>query len=68
MEYPYVYVWKKMPGNRRFTGKLCRIVSKTGNNSVLLEFQDGERLNSIRYAIRKYKLKDQVEIFGEVSR
>ena len=55
MDYPYVYRWKNNPERARFYGKPCRVVARGKLNTVLLEFEDGERLVTSGNSIRQRK-------------
>lgn len=51
--YPYVWFWvAKLPERK---GQRCRVVTRGGWNSVLVEFQDGFRVLTSRNAVRLYK-------------
>ena len=50
---PYIYFWKKY--RPELKDKPCRLI-KTGKlNSVEIEFGNGERIITSRYALRKRK-------------
>ena len=46
-----VWFWKQKLPERR--GQLCRIVAAGRKNSALVEFADGFRVLTSRYAVRK---------------
>jgi len=51
--YPLVWRWKRRPvGNPRM-GQRCRVLSRGGLNSVLVEFADGYRVLTSRHAVRR---------------
>lgn len=57
-EIPFdrVYYWKNNPKRLRLNGKACRLLARgTSMHSVLIEFEDGERVITSRRAIRKKK-------------
>ena len=50
-EYPYAWYWKKrLPGHK---GQRCQILARGKKNSVLVEFEDGFRVVTSRFAVRK---------------
>lgn len=49
----HVWYWKSRLGTRK--GQRCRIVARGALNSVLIEFEDGFRVVTSRYAVRKAK-------------
>mgnify|MGYP003440862937 CR=1 FL=1 len=49
----HVYRWKKW--RPEWFGRRCRVVARGKLNSVLIEFADGERTITSRYAIRRAK-------------
>jgi len=46
-----IWHWRKWLGDRR--GQRCRIVARGALNSCLVEFADGYRVVTSRFAIRK---------------
>lgn len=51
-----VYRWKNNPTRLHFHGRLCRILAKgTSMRSVLIEFEDGERLITSSRAVKRVK-------------
>ena len=50
-DYPYVWYWcTKLPERH---GQRCRIVARGRLNNVMVEFEDGYRVITSRYAVRK---------------
>ena len=50
-DFPLVWFWKaKLPERR---GQRCRVVAQGRLNSVLVEFEDGYRVVTSRYAVRR---------------
>lgn len=45
-----VYVWKKLPER---TKQYCVVLAKGKKNSVLVQFEDGFKMITSNYAIRK---------------
>ena len=45
------WYWRKWLGERH--GQLCRVVAVGTMNSALVEFADGFRVLTVRYAVRK---------------
>jgi len=50
----YVWFWKSKLGERK--GELCIILARGKMNSILVEFEDGYKVITSRYAVRKVKL------------
>jgi hypothetical protein len=53
MSYDHVWFWKSRLGERK--GHPCRIVARGRMNSILVEFEDGFRVITSRYAARRRK-------------
>ncbi len=51
--YDQVWRWRARLGERH--GQRCRIVARGAKNSVLVEFEDGYRVVTSRYAVRRVK-------------
>ena len=51
ISYGYVWFWKSRLPDR--IGQPCRIVARGKMNSILVEFSDGFRVITSRYAVRK---------------
>lgn len=49
--FPYVWHWRKWLGDRK--GQRCRVIARGTMNSALVEFEDGARVITSRYAVRK---------------
>ncbi|MBS0187093.1 MAG: hypothetical protein JSS51_03430 [Planctomycetes bacterium] len=49
--FDHVYRWKKF--GTRFTGRRCRVLARGAMNSVLVEFDNGEKTVCSRYAVRR---------------
>lgn len=47
------WYWRKLLGERR--DQLCRVIAVGKMNSALVEFQDGHRVVTSRYAVRRNK-------------
>jgi hypothetical protein len=54
-EAPYYYAWKNNPKRKTLYGRKCRIVARGKMNSILIEFEDGQRECVSRNAVRKIK-------------
>lgn len=52
-EYTHVWRWKARRPDR--TGQWCRVLARGKLNSCLVEFMDGERVITSRYAVRLRK-------------
>jgi hypothetical protein len=54
MIYDHEWFWKKRLGRRK--GQKCRILTRSKRmNSILVEFEDGEKVITSRWAVRKIK-------------
>lgn len=51
--FQYIWFWKTRLPERK--GELCRVVSRGKMNSILVEFVDGFRVVTSRFAVRKVK-------------
>ncbi len=49
-----VWFWRKWLPERK--GQRCRIIARGKMNAALIEFEDGYRVISSRYAVRKSNL------------
>jgi hypothetical protein len=54
--YPYVFYWREPPG---FKGRRCRVTARGKMNSIRVEFEDGFRMITSRYAVRKVRHDDE---------
>jgi len=50
-EFTHIWFWKKWLPERK--GQKCRILVTGTMNSVLLEFEDGYKVVTIRYGVRR---------------
>ena len=50
-EYPYVYYWHRC-GRK---GQPCKVTARGAMNSIRVEFEDGFKMITSRYAVRKLK-------------
>lgn len=53
MAATYVYVWKNNEKRAGLYGRRCRVIARGRMNSVLIEFEDGQREVVSRYALRR---------------
>ena len=51
----HVYVWGNNEKRATLKGRLCRVLARGRMNSILVEFENGERLVTSRYAVRKVR-------------
>ena len=51
--FPYVWFWRVRLPERK--GQACRVVARGKMNSILVEFIDGWKVVTSRYAVRKSK-------------
>lgn len=57
--YDLIWFWKSQPWPGRAVdrkGRSCRVLARGAMNNVLVEFQDGYRVVTSRYAVRKAKV------------
>lgn len=47
------FVWKNNAKRALLFGRACRVISRGRMNSVLIEFEDGSREVTSRFAIRR---------------
>ncbi len=52
-DYPYIYVWGNNAVRKKMKGKKCKVLVRGGKNSCLIEFEDGEQVNTSQRAIRR---------------
>ena len=52
--FNYTWYWRKKLGHRK--GQRCMVVTRGKMNSILVEFEDGFRVITSRYAVRVRKL------------
>jgi hypothetical protein len=53
--FPYVWFWRKFLPERK--GCLCRVLARGKKNAILVEFEDGYKVITMRYAARLNKPK-----------
>ncbi len=53
MDYPYYYAWKNNSKRETLYQRPCRIVARGALNSILIEFENGQREVVSRNAVRK---------------
>lgn len=51
--YPYVFAWGNNPVRAALKGRRCRIVASGAMSTVMIEFQDGQRVTTSRRALRR---------------
>jgi hypothetical protein len=54
-EMTHIYIWGNNAVRKKWQGKKCRILVSGGRNTCLIEFENGEHLNTSRRALRKIK-------------
>lgn len=52
-EYTHIWYWRSRLPDRK--GQRCRVLARGTMNSILVEFEDGWRVVTSRYAVRKVK-------------
>lgn len=53
MTFDHVWYWRDRPTYSNRKGQRCRVLVRGGKNSVLVEFEDGFRVVTSRYAVRR---------------
>jgi len=51
----YIWFWKSRLSERK--GQSCRVLARGNMNSILVEFEDGYKVITSRFAVRKKKVK-----------
>jgi hypothetical protein len=49
----YVYVWRNNARRATLYGRRCRLIATGAMGTVLVEFEDGERVTTSRRALRR---------------
>ena len=49
----YVYVWRNNARRAGLYGRRCRLIASGAMGTVLVEFEDGERVTTSRRALRR---------------
>jgi len=63
MTYPFVWWWKSHLPERK--GQRCAVLVRGNMNSVLVEFEDGQRVVTSRFAVRPYVDSGQLSLAVE---
>lgn len=50
----HIWFWKKRLPERK--GQLCKVLVRGAKNSILVEFEDGYKVVTSRFAVRKVKI------------
>jgi hypothetical protein len=50
-KFPYIWFWRSRLPERK--GQMCRVLARGKMNSILVEFVDGFKVVTSRYAVRK---------------
>lgn len=51
--FDYVWFWHSRMGERQRKGLRCRVLIRGARNSILVELEDGEKVVTSRYAVRR---------------
>lgn len=51
----YKYIWGNNEKRKALKGRICNVISRGKMNSVLIEFDNGQKEIVSRYSIRKLK-------------
>ena len=49
--YDHIWYWRAKLGDRK--GQRCRVVARGAKSSILVEFEDGYRVVTGRYSVRR---------------
>lgn len=55
LAFPYTYAWGNNPRRALFKGMRCKLLASGKRNTVLIEFENGEKMTTSRRALRKVK-------------
>ena len=53
MTFPYVWYWRRWFPERK--GQRCRVVARGAMGGILVEFEDGFRVMTSRWAVRRIR-------------
>jgi hypothetical protein len=53
MRFEYVFAWRNNPRRAALHGRRCRILASGSLGTVLVEFENGERVTTSRRALRR---------------
>lgn len=62
--FDHVWFWRARLPERK--GQRCRVLARGKMNSILVEFEDGYRTLTSRYAVRRDK-SIHLPVYGEIS-
>jgi hypothetical protein len=51
----YKYIWGNNEKRKTLQGRVCNVIARGSKNSVLIEFEDGQKEIVSRYSIRKLR-------------
>jgi hypothetical protein len=51
-QFFYRYAWGNNEKRKTMQGRLCRVIARGKKNSIMIEFQDGQREVVSRHSIR----------------
>jgi len=56
VKWPYIWNWRKWPAGQNRKGQPCRVLHRSKTmNTALIEFEDGYRMVSLRWGLRRRK-------------
>ncbi len=55
MTYPYRFAWKNNSKRETLYNRRCRVVARGRMNSIMIEFENGQREIVSRNSVRKVK-------------
>lgn len=56
----HIWHWKSRLPERK--GQACKVIARGALNSIMVEFADGERVITSRYAVRKRANQEPVQL------
>lgn len=65
LKYNYRYAWGNNQVRKKYKGQLCKVLAYGSKNSVLIEFKNGDRLLTSRFAIRIITDSERKEILDK---
>ncbi len=54
-DYNYIYRWKNNTKRTELYGRKCKVITRGKMNTILVEFENGERVTTSRYAVLPIK-------------
>ena len=65
--FDHVWFWNPRMGERNRKGKLCTVLARAKRNSILVQLEDGEKVITSRYAVRRIKESERLNFSFETK-